>query len=237
MAIDLNQPIGKAKKVSESLPTKRHINLAAQASSPGGIKRVTILWGVLILVIVLAVAKFGVYDPLSQIGAAEREAQAQKLVQSSLDEKLKDYDTVETEYQSYVSTDLTSSLDTLAVLDMVERTVMPTAKVAQVSIQNNVLTLVLADADMDTAGRLTDTLNAQDSVASVSVSRSSTEDDVASKGAASDVITRLIVTFKDFEPVTSSSSSSKSSSSSSGSSGQASTIAGGSAVVTSGSSK
>lgn len=223
MAIDLNRPIGKARDAGNELPSKRHMNLAGQAQAEGGIKRVHVLLGVLGLVVVLAVAKFCVVDPLMATASAEQELAAQKRVQTELDKTLENYDSVEREYQSYVSADLTSNVDALAVLDMVERNVMPTASVAQVQLDGNVLTLVLADADLDTVGRLTNTLNDQESVATVSVTRSRTSEDVASKGASSDVITKLIVTFAGFESTDSSNGSGEA---------QTTAIAGGTAVAT-----
>lgn len=200
MALNWNQEVSFAsiknlltrKKGEEVVvtgyPTKTTMNLYQQDETKVRLSTI-VLAGVLGLVIIVAVAKFGIIDPLSVVGAKEAELARQQQLLVEASQGNADYAEVAELYEGYQAVFSSSGIDAIAVLDMVENVVKPKAKVSQITFSDYMLTLTLNDVPLDTVGNLAKEIEKQDMVASVNVSTAT-----ASKGESKKNVATLVIT-------------------------------------------
>ena len=92
----------------------------------------------------------------------------------------------------YESTRIVSAEGTVSVhdaMELVDRYVLPNARIASLDIKGNTVSLGLAGVTLDSLGRLVSTLYEQPIVANVSVSTAATDQDSSTEITASMVIT------------------------------------------------
>ncbi len=106
--------------------------------------------------------------------------------------ELTNYNSVLEEYEGYESMSITNGglrVNALDALDLIDRFVTPSARVASISLVGNTLTLNLTDISLDGVGKLASTLYEQDIVENVSVSTAATQET-----ASADVMATMTIT-------------------------------------------
>lgn len=198
MAIDWNKEISfsgltKKKKQDTGFPEKTYMNLAIRDQSELEVRRVVPVAIVLLIVIVLF-AKFGVFDFIDRVNQKEAELNTQKQALAEIQSKLTKYDSVLEEFESYEASaigyggEIVSPLEALTLID---RYIAPVANVSQVNIAGNTVSLDLSNISLNGVGRLVNTLYEQPIVADVSVSTATTK-----QAATDDVTTSLVITLQ-----------------------------------------
>ena len=200
MALNWNQEVSLssiknliARKKGEDAPvtgypTKTTMNLYQQDETKVRLSTI-VLAGVLGLVVVVAVVKFGIVDPLSIIGSREAELARQQELLTEVSKGYAEYDEIAELYEGYQAVFSSSGIDAIAVLDMVEKVVKPKAQVSQITFSDYMLTLTLNDVPLDTVGTLAKEIEKQDMVASVNVSTATSSKGENKKNVATLVIT------------------------------------------------
>ena len=201
MALDWNKEISfsglkkRAPKPKDEFPSKTYMNLMVSEKKSFDL-RSNIPFIVILLIIVVLVLKFGVFDFYARVDAKQAELNAHQQTLSSLNAELTNYNTVLEEYEGYESMSITSSglrVDALEALDLVDRFVAPSARVVSISLVGNTLTLNLTDISLDGVGKLASTLYEQDMVANVSVSTAATQETASKDVTAAITITLATV--------------------------------------------
>ena len=197
MALDWSKEISfsglkkRAPKPKDEFPSKTYMNLMVSEKKSFDL-RSNIPFIVILLLIVVLVLKFGVFDFYARVDAKQAELNAHQQTLSSMNAELTNYNTVLEEYEGYESMSITSSglrVDALGALALVDRFVAPSARVASLSLVGNTLTLNLTDISLDGVGKLVSTLYEQDMVANVSVSTAATRET-----ASEDVVVAMTIT-------------------------------------------
>ena len=197
MALDWNKEISfsglkkRTPKPKDEYPSKTYMNLMVSEKKSFDL-RSNIPLIVVLLIIVVLVMKFGVFDFYARVDAKQAELNAHQQTLSSMNAELTNYNTVLEEYEGYESMSITSSglrVDALGALALVDRFVAPSARVASLSLVGNTLTLNLTDISLDGVGKLVSTLYEQDMVANVSVSTAATRET-----ASEDVVVAMTIT-------------------------------------------
>ena len=201
MALDWNKEISfsglkkRAPKPKDEFPSKTYMNLMVSEKKSFDL-RSNIPLIVILLIIVVLVMKFGVFDFYARVDAKQAELNAQQQTLNSLNAELTNYNTVLEEYEGYESMSITSSglrVDALEALELVDRFVAPSARVVSISLVGNTLTLNLTDISLDGVGKLASTLSEQDMVANVSVSTAATQETASKDVTAAITITLATV--------------------------------------------
>ena len=201
MALDWNKEISfsglkkRAPKPKDEFPSKTYMNLMVSEKKSFDL-RSNIPLIVILLIIVVLVMKFGVFDFYARVDAKQAELNAHQQTLNSLNAELTNYNTVLEEYEGYESMSITSSglrVDALEALDLVDRFVAPSARVVSISLVGNTLTLNLTDISLDGVGKLASTLYEQDMVANVSVSTAATQETASKDVTAAITITLATV--------------------------------------------
>lgn len=171
-------------------PTKRYMNLLVKDQKTIELRR-AIPVALLLIVLVAAFAKFGVYDFYDRVNQKQAELNEQQEVLTALEVQLTDFNNVLAEYEAYESSSLSGAGDSVGVVDalaLVDKFIAPVATVASVEVQDGIMSLTLTDVTLDGVGKLVSALDAQPIVENVSVSTAATE-----KTAASDVVVSMVV--------------------------------------------
>ena len=201
MALDWNKEISfsglkkRAPKPKDEFPSKTYMNLMVSEKKSFDL-RSNIPLIVILLIIVVLVMKFGVFDFYARVDAKQAELNAHQQTLNSLNAELTNYNTVLEEYEGYESMSITSSglrVDALEALNLVDRFVAPSARVVSISLVDNTLTLNLTDISLDGVGKLASTLYEQDMVANVSVSTAATQETASKDVTAAITITLATV--------------------------------------------
>lgn len=201
MALDWNKEISfsglkkRAPKPKDEFPSKTYMNLMVSEKKSFDL-RSNIPLIVILLIIVVLVLKFGVFDFYARVDAKQAELNAHQQTLNSLNAELTNYNTVLEEYEGYESMSITSSglrVDALEALDLIDRFVAPSARVVSISLVGNTLTLNLTDISLDGVGKLASTLYEQDMVANVSVSTAATQETASKDVTAAITITLATV--------------------------------------------
>lgn len=197
MALDWSKEISfsglkkRAPKPKDEFPSKTYMNLMVSEKKSFDL-RSNIPFIVILLIVVVLVLKFGVFDFYARVDAKQAELNAHQQTLNSMNAELTNYNTVLEEYEGYESMSITSSglrVDALGALALVDRFVAPSARVASLSLVGNTLTLNLTDISLDGVGKLVSTLYEQDMVANVSVSTAATRET-----ASEDVVVAMTIT-------------------------------------------
>lgn len=202
MALDWSKNISfsglvkrKPKVAKAEYPSKTYINLMVRSKRKVD-ARGTVVKALGLVLVVALFCKFGVFDFYDRLAKRQVELAQQEQVLEGLKVQLADYDAVKSEYDMYESTRIVSTEGTVSVLDamdLVDRYVAPSAKIAAIDIKGNTVSLNLADITLDKIGKLVSTLYEQPMVANVSVSTATTEQDTNKAITAAMVITLQVV--------------------------------------------
>lgn len=201
MALDWNKEISfsglkkRSPKPKDEYPSKTYMNLMVSDKKSFDLKNNIPLMVVLLIIVVL-VMKFGVFDFYARIDAKQAELNSHQQTLSSLNAELTNYNAVLEEYEGYESMSITSSglrVDALEALNLVDRFVAPSARVASISLVGNTLTLNLTNISLDGVGKLASTLYGQDVVENVSVSTAATQETASEDVTATMTITLATV--------------------------------------------
>ena len=200
MALDWSKEIsfsglGKGKQGAKTaFPSKTYMNLIAEDKKQLEVRK-TVLVGILLLLIVVAFAKFGVFDFYDRVNHKQAELTQLQSKEASLAAQLVDYNEVLTEYRAYESSRISTDENTVSAADalaLVDKYIAPYARVASIDLLGNTVSLSLADITLDAAGTLVGALNAQPIVANVTVSTATT----TNQANSSDVLVTMVVTLQ-----------------------------------------
>lgn len=199
MALDWNKDISFAglkksqPKAKMGYPEKTYMNLVvrdAKESEP----RKLLLMGVLLFLVVVFVAKFGVFDFYDRVNQKHGELVKQQQVLSGYQQQLLDYDKVLEEFETYGSAQLSADagiVSAVEALELVDTVVAPNAEVTSLNLSANTLTLRLSNITLDNVGKLASSLRANPMVQNVSMSTAATE-----QSAPADVTATMTITLQ-----------------------------------------
>ncbi len=199
MALDWHKDISFSglkkgrSKTKTVYPSKTYMNLVAEELRAPELRKAIPLI-ILVLVLVAAFVKFGVYDFFDRVNQKQAELSHQQQTLSSLEAQLTNYDKVLAEYESYETSRLSADEDQVSVSDaltLIDRFVAPSARIASVDLQGNTMTLSLADITLSGVGALVSTLDSQPMVANVAVATAATD-----QTTATDVVVTMTVTLQ-----------------------------------------
>ena len=165
----------RTKKVE--YPSKTYINLVVKEKKQFD-ARSTVPKIVLLVLVTIAVCKFGIFDFYDKVNQKEAELSAQTQVLQGLQSRLTDYEAVRAEYETYETSKLAANDTTVSVIDalaLVDRVVAPAARVDSIEVKGNTLSLELSNVTLDGVGKLVNKLYEQPTVANVSVSTATTD--------------------------------------------------------------
>ena len=138
---DLKDMLAGAKQTK--YPSKTTINMAACGRQEATGKTI-IIGAVLILILVVLVAKFCVYDQYARLGKAEAAYNSVYQQNQELTEKVKDYDDIILEYRAYSMSFISDEndenfvgVDRKEVLDIIETVMMKRGQVVSVEIYDD----------------------------------------------------------------------------------------------------
>lgn len=150
-------------------PTKTWMNLY-QIDKKTTNLRTVVLSGVLVLVCLIAVLKFGVFDQLAIVSQKEAELEAQQELLLQVSSESEGYSDVKDMYEGYLLALGGDEVDSIRVLDLIEKQVKPAAQVSVITYADNTITLTLNNVSLETVGILAKQLENQDIVSTVNVS-------------------------------------------------------------------
>lgn len=193
MALNLNREIsfggkkGRKGKSKSAYPEKTYMNLMPVAAKPEHSGR-KVLVTILVILLVAAFAKFGVFDFYAKVAEKKAELATETQTLNALQAKMAEYDTVAKEYEGYNVSSLIATdtpVEALDVLRMVDACVSPYAHVDGLTLSGDALLLTLSDTSLDNLGRLSSELEQRPEVKGVSVSTASSKGDSAAGTTAS----------------------------------------------------
>lgn len=153
----------KSRKPSaRTLPVKRSINLATTGEKPIQAKT-AIPAIVLIIVAAILLSKFFVVDRLMDMYRAQSEVSSLQSQLADAYRQLNSFGSMTDEYAHYTYSGMTSEemtrTDRGAVMDLLQRTVLPQASMSSWSLNGNILTLNIARGSLQDINILAQELN------------------------------------------------------------------------------
>ncbi len=164
--IDMNQLMRRKKKV---YPTKRYMNLyfKEDRTTAPATKALYILFAV---VVIFALSKVMIYDPLNEVKQLNEKIALLETQSAEKLEDLKDYNKVLEDYIRATPTqEELAQVDIMQILNLIDNTVRPMAKIYQVSISENKVLLNFSDITLEEAAMLVYQLDQSKPVTNISV--------------------------------------------------------------------
>lgn len=162
-------------------PSKTTVNLVVRKRTPMQTRNTLI--GIVVFVLFLSVfTKFAVIDRLALAAEEEKKAEHSEQMLRALQKENESFDEVQQEYVRYFSLDTAETremVDSLAVLTLVESEISPRAKVSSLVLEKNVLTLELADTDLNRMSSVMMTLTAHEMVEAVEIETAENTEETA----------------------------------------------------------
>lgn len=150
-------------------PTKRTMNLyfkVDRTTAPA----TAALYVLFALVVLLALSKVAIYDPLEAARQLEERVLMLEEQTASQMERLKNYHQIQEDYIRATPTEEElSQVDRMEILNLIDSTIRPAAKIAQVSISGDQVLLTFSDVTLEEAAGLVSKLEASKLVAKTSV--------------------------------------------------------------------
>lgn len=150
-------------------PTKHTMNLyfkVDRTTAPA----TAALYVLFALVVLLALSKVAIYDPLEEARQLEERVLMLEEQTASQMERLKNYHQIQEDYIRATPTEEElSQVDRMEILNLIDSTIRPTAKIAQVSISGDQVLLTFSDVTLEEAAGLVSKLEASKLVAKTSV--------------------------------------------------------------------
>jgi len=162
--------------------TRSSINLARKERDPAAQKKLTIL-GVVALVAVVLIVKFGFVDQYSRLHQAQAEYDAVHQQNVEIQEQLKNYEDVKIEYRSYSMEWMTPendryvSVDRQTVLDLIETVVMPRGTVNSFDISKNIVDIRMSNMTLKEISAMFDVIEKSPYVVSVTLNGAENQDE------------------------------------------------------------
>ncbi len=150
-------------------PTKRAMNLYFKIDKTTAPATVA-LYTLFVFVILLALGKVLIYDPLET--ARELEDYVAVLEQRSLSkmEELKDYDIVLKDYvRATPAEEQLTEVDRMQILDLLDTVIRPSAKISQITIEGSKVLVTFSGVTLQDAGVLVTRLEESPMVTNISV--------------------------------------------------------------------
>lgn len=164
--VNMNQVMKGKRKV---YPTKRSMNLyfkEDRTTTPATMA----LYILFAVVVVFALSKMMIYDPLNEIKQLNEQIELLETQSAEKLKDLKDYDKVLEDYIRATPTqEEQSQVDIMQILDLIDSTIRPMAKIYQVSISENKVLLNFADITLEEAAMLVYQLDQSKLVTNISV--------------------------------------------------------------------
>ncbi len=177
------------KKVS--YPTKKTMNFVVDKEAENN-KKSVIVFGVFLVLLALF-TKFGVIDTLSKTSALESEYNTTNEQIATLNEELKNYDSVQEKYNSLVGSFLSDSeklcLNRTDILKMVDEDVIPYVSITNITITDEKVNVYTSLTDLNTVSKVVDILQKDDRTTYVTVSSTVADGDNSGKVSATIEIT------------------------------------------------
>ena len=180
-------------KPNNEYPEKTYMNLVVSTKREVDTRK-TVITGVIALIAVILVVKFGVFDFYARVNDKVAELNVQQQNLNVLNTGLAKHDAVLSEYESYESISVTADglvVNAVDALALVDRYIAPSASIMSISLAGDTMAINVTDISLDGVGQLVSTLYAQDMVANVSVATAAT-----AQTASSDVTAALTITLK-----------------------------------------
>lgn len=183
MALDWSKEISfsglrkRTPRQKDVYPEKTYMNLVVSDKKSIDLGR-TIPLAIILVIVVALIVKFGILDVYGRVGVKQAELSTEKQALSTMTAAIADYDAVLAEYEGYASASIAGdevTVQAVDALDLVDRFVSPSARVASVALSGNTLSLSLTNVSLDGVGRLVSSLYEQKIVENVSVSTAATQ--------------------------------------------------------------
>lgn len=190
---------------ARNLPVKRSINLATTGEKPIQVK-LAVPAIVLIVLAAVLLSKFFVVDRLMDMYGAQSEVSNLQVQLDDAYRKLNSFGDMTDEYAHYTYTGMTNEeltrTDRGAVMDLLQRMVLPQAAMSSWSLSGNVLTLNIARGSLQDINILAQELNEDPLVNFCTVTTASTiniRDDLSAQGVVGQVVVYLNSTAEEGE--------------------------------------
>ena len=205
MAITLGKSMKPQKLTKKNIPVKRSINLAHAGEKKSNI-RLGVLSMILLLLCIGLFSKYGVYDRIMAMERARGEVQSIQVQIDAGNAAIDAYGELAIKYAHYTYSGMTKEeltiADRVAVLDLLDRLVLPTNYVESWTLEGNKLTLKISGKTLQELNLVTQLLEQDDMVAYCTVSTASTNDMRSTTADAfSDVSAQLEITLNGSEEV------------------------------------
>ncbi len=172
------------RRGKDNVLSKTGINLAMHEDHSASI-RLLVIGCVLILLLAACVAKFGVVDQLARRDAAAAKYYAVHNQLVSMEDALKDYKKVETEYRTHSMDWLGSDTDSAQnrvgrdlILDLVESRIMPRGQIKGIMIYNDLMNINMSGMNLSDIWTMIADLETDPIVSDVRLNLAQTETDV-----------------------------------------------------------
>lgn len=179
----------KLKKVT--YPTKKTMNFVVDKEAENN-KKSLILFGVFLVLLALF-TKFGVIDYLSKTSSLESAYNTSNEQIATLNEELKDYDSISEQYNSLVGSFLSDSekfcLNRTDILKMIDEDVLPYVSITNITITDEKVNVYTSLTDLTTVSKVVDVLQKDDRTTYVTVSSTVADGDNSGKVSATIEIT------------------------------------------------
>ena len=180
---DLDLFNSKQKKPTRFL-TKKGINLAADYDARN--RRLSMILGsIIVVVVVFAVAKFGVYDLIDRRNAAISEYTAVHVQYEDAQQKLVNYDEVLLEYRTYsmewMENDTSGkyvSVPRREILNMIEKNMMKKGDVSEIEIEGDSVIVTMSGMNLKEISKMCTKLEELDFVEDATLQTASSENGV-----------------------------------------------------------
>lgn len=164
--LDLSKDLAAGK----NMPSKKGINLAKREEKTISFKKL-LPWLLLVLVVMAALAKFGVIDRFETLRQAQKEAEAADTQKLMAMQAVKNYNDVEAEYRRYavdwMGAQEAAHVSRETVLALVKEELLPCGRVLSLSSSANGLSVSMSGLSLKQASELVNTLSARKEVSKV----------------------------------------------------------------------
>lgn len=175
----------------DSFPTKQTMNFIVDNSKKN--KRISIVVFIAFIIGLGAFTKFGVIDTLNKTAQLESNYNSYQTQISGLNVQLSDYSEVEEKYNamvgSYLNEDESSSVYQSDIIDMIDEDILPTVALTNYTITGNEVMVYTGVTDLATVSKVVSTLQADERVEYVTISRTLADSTDTSKVTADISIT------------------------------------------------
>lgn len=162
----------KIKNQKKTYPSKRVMNLAIREKTMNSLSRVAPT-AIVLAVLIGCFAKFGVYDRLHAVDVARQHLYDTQSQLDAFNAANEGYDEIAFEYSrrtdSWMTAEESSLRSRTELLALLESEVFPIAALQNLSVKDNVLSLNLTNVTLEQTSAIVAKLEAQPSVADVTV--------------------------------------------------------------------